>query len=468
MLIQHAVDVICVIDLKCTILSVNPASRTVWGYSPDELIGKQVTDFLSSDDVKNTMKAIVGAEKSIDRIFFENRFRKKSGAIVDLLWSAHLSASDRGLFCIAHDITDRKRAERLLKESEERIRSILETMPAGVAVINQNGTIEFMNKAALELTHYKRNESNTLQASRLFSFFNDTSFEQLIGAQEFGASRDCQIASSTGERFPAEASTCKLSWSESSACLVVFLDATIKYEVERTKREFFAMVSHDLRTPLTTISLIFSYLLDGLGGDLSKDATEFASRGFESCQRLMTLVQDLLDLEKMRAGKFVMDIVETSISEVISAAVSAVEPYAESQSISLSQELTELQCLCDGGRIIQVLINLLSNAIKFSVPDGTVYIVAQVEANHVKISVRNRGPVIAADKLSSIFEKFEQANSRGAEERRGTGLGLAISKTLVEQHGGKIWAESSEEAGTSFSFTLPLAEALPGGAGVTP
>lgn len=450
-LLQHAVDVICVIDLKCKILSVNPASYSVWGYRPEELVGRQVTDFLVSDDVKNTMKALVGAEKSIDKIFFENRFRKKSGEIVDLLWSAHLSASDRGLFCIAHDITDRKRAEQLLRESEERVRGILESLPAGVSVVNQDGKIEFMNKTASELSGYAKEDLQNLEAELVFSFFKTAPGAAAATTPGF----DCQITRKSGERFPAEASIRAISWGKATAVLVIFLDATMKHELERAKREFVAMVSHDLRTPLTTINLIFAYQLDGLGGELNADGKEFAMRGQQSCERLIKLVQDLLDLEKMRAGKFSMTVVDTPFKEVVSAAVEAVEPYAGSQGISLKVDCPEINCYCDGGRIIQVLTNLIGNAIKFSLEDSDINVTVQDNGPVLTCSVSNHGRTIPKDKLTSIFEKFEQADAKGSIERKGTGLGLAISKTIVEQHGGKIWAESSDADGTSFSFTLP-------------
>lgn len=456
-LIQHAVDVICVIDLQAKLLQVNPASTSVWGYRPEELIGRQITDFLVSDDVKNTMKAILGAEKSIDKMYFENRFRKKSGEIVDMYWSAHLSASDRGLFCIAHDITERKRAERLLRESEERLRGILQSLPAGVVLVDKEGKIDFMNTTALELSGYQESELKAKSASKLFSFYDDNSpddFESSI--PKSGPSFDCVITRSTGERFPAEASTRKINRSSGgTAHLVIFLDVTMKHEVEQAKREFVAMVSHDLRTPLTAISLIFAYMLDGLAGDLSEDGIDFAKRGQSSCDRLMTLVQDLLDLEKMRAGKFVMSMEETSIQELVTASIDAVKPYADAQEIKLAAICEDIKCYCDGARIIQVLINLISNAIKFSVSNGTVYIEAKNGSDFLTLCVSNKGKTIAHDKLTSIFEKFEQADSSGAIERKGTGLGLTISKTIIEQHSCKIWVESSDDKGTVFSFTIP-------------
>lgn len=455
-LLQHAVDVICVIDLSGKLMSVNPASKSVWGYKPEDLVGKQITDFIVTEDVNTTMKSLMGAEKSIDKIYFENRFRKKNEQIVDMLWSAHVSATDRGLFCIAHDITERKRAEQLLRESEERLRGILESLPAGVAVISADAQVEFMNQAALELTGYSRTELSDLKAGAIFGFFKNNFAANLkAGVVASESSFECLVIRNTGEGFPAEASTRSLVWNGLRACLVIFLDATLRHELERAKREFVAMVSHDLKTPLTSISLIFSSMLDGFCGDVNEQGVLYANRGKQSCDRLMMLVQDLLDLEKMKAGKWEMDIVETDVSELVNAAADAVERYAQAQQVELILDCPAVSCECDGGRIIQVLVNLIGNAIKFSYPDGKVKVSVQDGESYLRFSVSNHGRKIPLEKLKSIFEKFEQADARGVQERKGTGLGLAISKSIVEQHGGEIWAESSDEEGTRFSFTIP-------------
>lgn len=455
-LLQHAVDVICVIDLTGKLMSVNPASKSVWGYKPDELVGKQVVDFIVTEDINTTMKSLMGAEKSIDKIYFENRFRKKNGQIVDMRWSAHVSATDRGLFCIAHDITERKRAEQLLRESEERLRVILESLPAGVAVISSDGHLEFMNQAALEMTGHDREHFADSNAASLFSFFSPSFADSIkSGLSANDGSFECQLVKSTGEGFPAEASTRSLLWNNQAACLVIFLDATLRHELERAKREFVAMLSHDLKTPLTSISLIFSSMLDGFCGDVNEQGLTYANRGKQSCDRLMMLIQDLLDLEKMQAGKWQMDIVDTPVLELVRAATDAVERYALAQQVELVINCPDIACACDGGRIIQVLVNLIGNAIKFSYPQGKVVISVKDEDTYLAFAVSNQGRRIPQEKLKSIFDKFEQVDSKASQERKGTGLGLAISKSIVEQHSGEIWADSSDEEGTRFSFTIP-------------
>lgn len=460
--IENAADVICVIDINAQILQVNQAAKSVWGYSVDEITGKQLGDYLVKEDVDNTLESVLGAEKSIDRIFFENRFRKKSGEIVDLLWSAHWSVSDGGLFCVAHDITQRKRAEALLRESEERIRGILENLPAGVLVVNKAGLIEFINDTGAGFVGQDAQSIKGMRASEMLGFckepFAAKQLDEIIGTDASGF--DSQITKLNGERFAAEISLSKLQLGGERCYLVIFLDVTHKHAIEIAKREFVTMVSHDLRTPLTSILSILSYLESGHGGALNEKGASLALRGRKESERLILLIRDLLDLEKMKAGKFTMHFTETQTGEIIKAAVEAVERFAELHKVKLSAELGDgLSCYCDGARIIQVLVNLMDNAIKFSPPEQTVRIEARADSDKdICISVSNKGREIPPEKLSSIFERFEQVEESDAKEKKGSGLGLAICKTIIEQHSGKMWATSSAKEGTRFAFTLPIKE----------
>ncbi len=456
--IEHAVDVICVIDINCKILSVNPAASSNWGYTEQELIGQLLTDFLISDFVEETLGSIIGAENSIDKIYFENRLQKKSGEVVDLLWSAHWSASEAGLFCVAHDITERKHAEQQLRESEERVRRILEELPAGVAVVNKHGFIEFMNKAGCELTRYSPEEVPGILASSIFSFlkepFSSAHFHDAAnGTDAF----DSFVVKKTGERIPAETSISKLQLSKEPTRAVIFLDMTTKYEMERTKREFVAMVSHELRTPLCSIDMILSFIEGGHGGELNTEGKKLSLRAIKESRRLMNLINDLLNLEKMEAGKFTMHFANTPVNEIVQRSVDTVERFARAQKVTIAiKGVADQSCYCDGARIIQILVNLIDNAIKFSPEESTVTLLVASTPDTLQVSVHNHGREIPSDKLIKIFEKFEQVDATNAVERKGTGLGLAICKTIVEQHGGTIHAKSSATEGTALEFTLPL------------
>ncbi|MBX9689468.1 MAG: PAS domain S-box protein [Candidatus Obscuribacterales bacterium] len=457
--IENAADVICVIDIDSKILQVNAASKSVWGYTPEEITGRNLSDYLLEEYLDNTLKNVLGAEKSIDRIFFENRFRKKSGEIIDLLWSAHWSVSDGGLFCVAHDITERKRSEELLRESEERSRRILEHLPAGVAVLNNSGLLEFVNEPGRRLVGLLGKELRGMHSSEIFAFcrepFSPKALEELINNNS--SSFDAQITRENGERFPAEVSLSRIQIGGEKCFLVIFLDVTSKHAIEMAKREFVTMVSHDLRTPLTSILSILSYLDAGHGGSLSEKGATLTSRAKKESERLISLIADLLDLEKMKAGKFSMHFAATDAREIAKSAQEAAARFAEIHKVKLALMLpdSELKCFCDGARIIQVLVNLIDNAIKFSPPEEQVVVSAEEKGEEIRISVANKGRGIPEEKLGSIFERFEQVEEADAKVKKGSGLGLAICKTIVEQHHGKISVSSNAKEGTKFTFSLP-------------
>ena len=459
LMIENAADVICLIDTNCTFLQVNAAANRVWGYRPEELVGKNLRDFLVNDsNVENTLNAIIGAEQSIAKITFENRFRKKNGRVEDMLWSAHWSISDGGLFCVAHNITERKRAEQAIRESEEKVRGILEDLPAAVALINRSGCLEFMNRAAFSMTGYKDDlDLSEIRAASLFSFCSEPFQMQQVSSliERERSVFESLLTSSSGEHIPCDTSLSMISNRGEESCLVILMDARIKHELERTKREFVAMVSHDLKSPLSSILTVLAAFSDGRAGSLTEQGQAAAARAENECLRLIKLIQDLLDIERVNAGKFHIHVKETNIAETIASAVKAIEQLALLHDVKITVDVPpELICNCDGARIIQVLVNLLDNAIKFATPGSQLLVTANSEQGSTSISVSNQGRTIPQEKLSNIFEKFEQVEQSDASDKKGSGLGLAICKTLIEEHGGSIWATSADNS-TCFIFTIP-------------
>lgn len=451
-IVDQAVDVICLMDVEGRFLSVNQASTTVFGYEPEELRRKFITEFLV-DLEEGALAPFLGAEKSIEKIFVENSFRKKDGKVIDLLWSAHWSASDSALYCIAHDITERKQTEKLLRESEQRIRTILENVPAGIAIVNAKGYFEFMNQEAFDVCANEGESIENLFASDVFPF-GERPFDYTQFIEAAGEAHD--IVSKSGERIPSQLSVSELSWNNSPAVLVIFLDLRQKYAVEKAKRQFVAMVTHDLRSPLTSISIALTYLGEVHAGSLDEKARGLFFRTANESLRLVSLINDLLDLEKMKSGRFVSNLASTDVLDLAKRSAEVVEPQAAAQGVIVEINGTECQSECDGARIIQVLVNLLDNAIRYSQPGQTVQVnIAGAENEPCMVSVRNFGRVVPKEKLTAIFESFEQINPRSAKDSKGTGLGLAICKTIIEQHGQEIRVESSKEHGTVFSFSLP-------------
>lgn len=465
LMIENAADVICLIDTNCTFLQVNAAANRVWGYRPEELVGKNLRDYLESDaGVEKTLNAIIGAEQSIAKITFENRFRKKNGRAEDMLWSAHWSVSDGGLFCVAHNITDRKRAEQAIRESEEKVRGILQNLPAAVVLINRSGCIEFMNQTALAMTGFsEQTDLSEIRAASLFSFCKEPFLMQDLSSliEKERTVFESLLTSSSGEHIPCDSSVSMISNQGEQSCLVILMDARIKHELERTKREFVAMVSHDLKSPLSSILTVLAAFSSGRNGTLTEQGQSAASRAENECLRLIKLIQDLLDIERVESGKFQIHAKPTPVAETVHSAIKAIDQLAALHDVKLSVCVAaDLSCVCDGARIIQVLVNLLDNAIKFANPGSEVFVIATGEPEGIRITVTNKGKTIPQEKLSKIFERFEQVDHADASDKKGSGLGLAICKSLVEEHGGKIWVSSSDGDGTTFAFTLPNSEAV--------
>ena len=226
--------------------------------------------------------------------------------------------------------------------------------------------------------------------------------------------------------------------------------------IDRLKADFFASMSHELRTPLTSIKEGTGLLLDGVGGETSERQRKLLGILAEESNRLISLVNSLLDFSKMEAGMMAYDFETSAIDPLIKRAVSEITPLFEAKQIRLESALDPAlpAVRLDPERMLQVLRNLLGNAVKFTegrsgVRDG------KTGQWQIEISVKDSGPGIPADSLISIFEKFNQGSRQGPHGRQGTGLGLTIAKSIITSHGGKIWAESQIGKGSLFIFVLP-------------
>ena len=225
------------------------------------------------------------------------------------------------------------------------------------------------------------------------------------------------------------------------------------------KTQFVSLVSHELRTPLTSIKGSLGLILAGAAGEISPQARQFLEIALNSTDRLIRIVNNLLDLSKLEAGKIQLNLVEVSPREVVEECITELESFAGGRKITVLNEVPEdlPNVLADRDRLKQTIINLLSNAIKFS-PEGQKVIVGakMFDNKAVKFWVKDFGIGIPEDELDRIFEKFAQVKKKAISPTEGTGLGLSITKQIVELHGGRIWVESEAGKGTTFYFTIPL------------
>ncbi len=237
------------------------------------------------------------------------------------------------------------------------------------------------------------------------------------------------------------------------------LDVTHRHQIERMKNEFVAIVSHELRTPLTSIYGSLKMLDSGLLNQQPEKEKRLLTIAVDSTDRLMRLVNDILDIERIESGTVQMVKAVWKVSDLMTKAAEEIEPLADKAGIRLSVSDTGGQVWVDGDRMIQTFTNLLSNSIKFSARNSTIWFTARKQAGQMLFQVRDCGRGIPADKLSIIFERFQQVDASDARSGEGTGLGLAICRSIIQQHGGQIWVESTLGEGSTFSCILPRSPA---------
>ena len=226
-------------------------------------------------------------------------------------------------------------------------------------------------------------------------------------------------------------------------------------EVERLKQEFVAMISHDLKTPISSVISTLGLVNAEAFGPISDRGKSMVRRSEKVLARLVNMLNDLLLIEKLEAGRFELQLSETDLRDVLHESIEAVQHIAAARSISIEAPDTEAHAYADGARLVQVLVNLLSNAIKFSPEQSVVKVSVQESPEWIELRVTDQGRGVPVELRSTIFERFRQVDVGDAREKGGTGLGLPICKLIVEEHGGSIGVEGTNGNGSIFWFRIP-------------
>jgi PAS domain S-box-containing protein len=330
LVIEGAKDVICSIDRGGRVVAMNPACTKMLGYQPEDLIGARLINLIAEEpSLANEFMERLYQDVHTDPI--EIRLRHKDTHEVDSSWSVQWSKDESISFCVVHDVSERRAAERL-------------------------------------------------------------------------------------------------------------------------RQEVLHMVSHDLRTPLTTLGNVFEFLSNS-DSELVEKRSQYIQLGERNVERLIGLISDLLDVEKIRSGMMMIDKEAVHLDECFQACIEALLPTAESRGVKLVVDETSLVVSGDANKIDRVIINLVGNAIKYSNSGDQVRVNAQADGDEVTVTIADEGSGIPEDQLDKVFERFHQVRSE--DGATGSGLGLTICRAFVELHGGKIWAERRESKGTKFCFTLP-------------
>ncbi|CAN7544668.1 ATP-binding protein [Massilia sp. LjRoot122] len=362
-----------------------------------------------------------------------------------------------------------ERALDAVRANEQRINAIVEAAQDAYIAVDQRGMILDWNHAAERMFGWRRSEvlgwplaelvlPERHRASLGKALHN---FRQGIRPPMLDGRFERTVIDQSGRDFPIEMTTA-LAGEGADAFFSVFLhDISERKKVEQMKSEFVSTVSHELRTPLTSIQASLSMLSDGMAGELPPDAARLTAIASQSSERLMRLVNDLLDLQKMEAGHMEFARAPQRLLPLARHALAAMEAQASRTGVVLRHdwqaEAEHCAARIDPDRIEQVLTNLLSNAIKFTPSGGAVTVGLAQSAGKLRLSVADEGPGIAPAFQARIFERFAQADGADTRTRGGTGLGLAISKAIIEEHGGTITFHTVPGQGTCFTVELPAA-----------
>ena len=346
------------------------------------------------------------------------------------------------------------------KQTEAVIRSIAE----GLVVVDAQGKVVMINPAAEKLLGVSRQDKvgKTLT--------EDMKDEQLVSLSQGSPDKEDKeielISPQDETKKVLRASTAVIENEngQTIGMVSVLSDITKQKELDSLKSSFVANVSHELRTPLVAIDKSLTLVLEKEAGDLSQAQEQFLSIARRNLKRLSALINDLLDLSKLEAGKMEVRRKSMSINNVIQEVIDSLNNWAKSKNITLEKKIEDLlpDVEIDPDRLAQVLTNLVGNAVKFTPNDGKVTLGAKLSEGgggkkELEVSVKDTGVGIASEDLPKIFSKFYQCGGeRMISDVNGTGIGLSIAKEIVELHGGKIWVESEKGQGAKFIFTIPL------------
>lgn len=369
--------------------------------------------------------------------------------------------------------------DHLALQNAERIqRTILNSAAYSMLSTDTTGVIQTVNAAAEKWLGYTDAElagSNVTivhdaqelrsrgdQLTRAMGMPVPGDYQALVTKARYGVADEfeCTYVRKDGTRFPVLLAVTALrsGANDLSGYLMIAADLSERQAIRKMKDEFVSIVSHELRTPLTSIKGALGLLAGGVTGVLPPKAAEMANIAQGNVERLSRLVNDILDLQRIESGRITMDKRPCNIADLVKESAESVHLVAEAEGVTILTSCCEASVQADRERIVQAFVNLLGNAIKFSPRGGRIEFAAERTSGGVLFRVKDEGRGIPREKLETIFERFVQVDASDAREKGGTGLGLAICRTIIEQHAGRVWAESEPGRGSTFYVQLPVAE----------
>jgi PAS domain S-box-containing protein len=361
-------------------------------------------------------------------------------------------------------------AERAAEVNEELSRSkqlILNSAGEGIFGLNADGIATFVNPSAARMLEWPveelvgKNLHLLIHAESTGAGVSLASCEVCSGGAQGSTliSRTANFRCRSGRTFPVEyAAGAIVDRGNKGGVVVTFRDVTERRAVEQLKSEFVSTVSHELRTPLTSIRGALGLLSSGMLGPIGQKGQRMLEIAVTNTDRLVRLINDILDLERIESGKVALTRGSVDAQTLLLQATEGLQSIAEKADVRIVVKPAAGTLWGDSDRIIQTLTNLLGNAIKFSPRQTTVTVSGSAQEGDFVFCVADEGRGVPAGKLATIFERFSQVDTSDSRDKGGSGLGLAICQSIVAAHGGRIWAEKNDPAGSRFQFTIPIAK----------
>lgn len=467
-------------DLEGVVRIFNRGAERILGFSAEEIVGRHSIELIQrfeevsqrEEEARRLHGKSVGGfdlfvEKARHGVVEEREwtYRRRDGErlTLTLAVSPLRNAQNEivGFLGVAKDVTLWNRAIEELGASESRVRSIIQNSLGGVMTFNRKGVIESLNPAAETMFGYGEREL----VGRHFSVLLDEPDQAPADVREskyasaIGTVTDLVGRRRNGDCFPLEIALFSFDEAAQTYYAAHMMDVSKRYEVDRMKHDFVSTVSHELRTPLTSIRGALGLVASGALGDIGAEAREMIGVAERNSVRLINLINDILDIERLESGRMEMSPARTTMKSIIERSLENVATLADQEGILLEVRSADGMLLADEDRIVQVLINYLSNAIKFSPRGAAVTVTSEQNNGWIMCSVEDHGTGISEEAQKKLFQRFERVDASDSRRRGGTGLGLAISKAIVQHHGGSVGLRSQEGRGSTFWFRLPAVAA---------
>ncbi|NTV99702.1 MAG: PAS domain S-box protein [Oscillochloris sp.] len=476
------------IDANGTVTMINQSLLHWLGYTREEVLGQPLQRFLANNSLSAFYAAfkIFKEQGSIQDLEFE--MRAKNGDLIPVLLSATAAYDEEGNYVTSRSSvfnnTDRKKAEIALRESEEQNRLLFEESPDAIVLFDETGRIAEMNRAFEQLLGCTNQQAvgHSLDEIGLISREDmrkqSEAVSQHLESRSGFATAELRLKRTDGEYRHVGIRIFGLQLREKRHYLTTMRDITTEKQVEETLRrantelaraarakdEFLANMSHELRTPLNAILGLSEALLEQVRGPLNVRQQEALHNIESSGHHLLALINDILDLSKVEAGRMDLQVESVLIAEICQSSMLFVKEVALKKSLRLAFQLNDqmAEMEADPRRLKQMLVNLLSNAVKFTPAKGQVRLTveAKPEEGMISFEVEDSGIGIAPDDLAQLFQPFKQLDSSLSRQHEGTGLGLALVRRLAEIHGGSVRVESALGIGSRFTITLPYHQTL--------